>query len=80
VTGVSIELPHEVLAQLVDQVVAKVRAELDTASPWLDRRAAAVYLSMPLSALEKRRDIPCHRVGARVFYDRRELDGWMRDR
>jgi hypothetical protein len=76
--GLSLVLLPEALEQLVGQVAERVRAELDGASPWLDRRAAAEYLSLPPSNLEKRRDVPCHRVGARVLYDRRELDEWAR--
>lgn len=75
--GVSIEFPAAVLEQLVDQVADRVRSELEASSPWMDRRRASQYLSLPISALEKRRDVPCHRVGARVLYDRRELDAWL---
>jgi hypothetical protein len=72
------EIPAETLEQLVGQVAERVKAELDGASPWLDRPGAAAYLGLPTSNLEKRRDVPCHRVGARVLYHRAELDEWAR--
>jgi excisionase family DNA binding protein len=46
-------------------------------SPWLTRKQAAAYLSLPLSRLEKDRRIPCHREGRRVLYHRGELDQWL---
>ena len=55
-------------------VTEKLRRE---ASPWLTRPEAAVYLSLPLSRLEKRKDIPCYRDERRVLYRRDELDQWM---
>ena len=46
-------------------------------SPWLTREAAAKYLSLPTSRLEKDRTIPCHRDGRRVLYHRAELDAYL---
>lgn len=43
-------------------------------SPWLTRDAAAAYLGLPVSRLEKDREIPVHRDGRRVLYNRDELD------
>jgi excisionase family DNA binding protein len=64
----------------VDVIAARV-AELlgarDDASPWMTRAEAAAYLRVPVSRLEKRRDIPQHKDGGRVLYHRAELDAFM---
>jgi hypothetical protein len=69
------------LEQLVDHVVEiaveRLRRE---ASPWMTRAEAADYLHLPLSRLEKRRDIPCYRDERRVLYRRDELDAWLASR
>ena len=44
----------------------------------LRRPVAAKYLgNMPLSTLEKRRDIPYFKIGDAVYYDVRDLDAWI---
>jgi hypothetical protein len=43
----------------------------------MDREAAARYLSLPVSRLEKDKAIPCHREGRRVLYHREELDAYL---
>jgi len=70
-------VPAATLDQIVEQVVARVRAELDGVSLWLTRPQAADYLQVPVSRLEKDRTVPAHRWDGRVFYDRRELDEWL---
>jgi hypothetical protein len=77
VTGLHLELPADVLEQLVDQVAEKVRAELTQASPWLTRAEAAEHLRVPLSRLEKDKTVPSHRWDGRVLYNRPELDEWL---
>jgi hypothetical protein len=77
-TGLHLELPDDVLEQLVDQVAEKVKAELASSSPWMTRAEAAKYLRVPLSRLEKDRTVPCHRWDGRVLYNRPELDEWVR--
>ena len=67
----------DALAEFVDERLANQTATHDAAT-WLDRKAAAAYLSGPISRLEKARDIPCHRWDGRVLYNRRELDDWIR--
>jgi excisionase family DNA binding protein len=65
---------------LEETIRAIVREELErlgNGSPWLDREAAARYLSLPVSRLEKDRAIPFHREGRRVLYHREELDAYM---
>jgi len=65
---------------LEETIRAIVREELErlgNGSPWMDREAAAHYLSLPASRLEKDRAIPCHRDGRRVLYHREELDAYL---
>lgn len=68
----------EALVERIAELVAeKLRRE---ASPWMDRRAAADYLGMPLSRLEKNRTIPVYRDGRRVFYNRNDIDAYMAEK
>ena len=68
-------VPEGVVGQIAEQAAALVLAKLGKLrSPWLTRREAAEYLSLPLSRLEKDRTIPCHRDAGRVLYHRDELD------
>ena len=60
------------------ELVAEASAQSNGAAGWLDRKAAAAYLGVPLSRLEKARDVPSHRWDGGVLYERRELDWWMR--
>jgi hypothetical protein len=73
----TLELPPAVVAQLVADVVERVKAELAESSPWLTRQQAAVYLAVPVSRLEKDRTVPAHRWDGRVLYHRAELDSWL---
>lgn len=71
----NIELPG-----LEETIRAIVREELELSgngSPWMDREAAARYLSLPVSRLEKDKAIPCYREGRRVLYHRAELDAYV---
>lgn len=72
------DLHLAVPADLVAEIVAQVREELATASPWMTRREAADYLRVPVSRLEKDQTVPCHRWDGRVLYDHAELDEWLR--
>ena len=76
----AIALSPEAVDAIVERVADLVLQRLDgkNGSPWLTRRAAADYLGLPLSRLEKDRRIPCHRDGRRVLYHRAELDEYMR--
>ncbi len=73
--NVTIDLPASVI-DLIVQRAAEVVAERaeQKGSPWLTRKAAAGYLGMPMSRLEKDRTIPCHRDNGRVLYHRDEID------
>jgi hypothetical protein len=68
--GIHLSLPADVVEQLVDRVAERVRGELASASPWLTRSEAAVYLRVPVSRLEKDRTVPAHRWEGRILYDR----------
>lgn len=71
------ELLDALDAHVID-LVAEASAQANGAAGWLDRKAAAAYLGVPLSRLEKARDVPAHRWDGRVLYSRAELDEWMR--
>jgi len=72
-----LEIPTAALEQIVGEVADRVRAELGDVSPWLTRAAAAEYLGIPLSRLEKARAVPSHKWDGRVLYNRCELDQWL---
>jgi excisionase family DNA binding protein len=78
--AVNLELPDDVLSELVDRVADRVLERLDRehGSPWLTRKQAASYLGLPVSRLEKDRRIPVHRDGRRILYHRDELDAYFR--
>jgi excisionase family DNA binding protein len=63
----------EVIAIRAAEIVLE-RNDVVKSSPWLTREAAAAYLGLPVSRLEKDKAIPCHRDGRRVLYHRDELD------
>jgi excisionase family DNA binding protein len=71
-------LAPEVVAAIEQLIEERVLEQLGEGSPWLDRGAAASYLSLPVSRLEKDKAIPCHRDGRRVLYHRDELDAYLR--
>lgn len=74
----SLTLPSELVEAIAQRAAEIVVEELGNGSPWLTREAAARYLSLPVSRLEKDRTIPCHREGRRVLYHRDELDAYLR--
>ena len=81
-----VELPPEVVDEIVAQVTERVLASLATVgqtSPWLyGAKEAAEYLGWPLGRVEKlvaADAIPCHRVGRRLIFRRSELDSWITD-
>lgn len=78
-SDILLALPAEALEQIAARAAQLVRAEANAdASPWLTRKQAAAYLSVPLSRLEKDRRVPCHRWEGRVLYHRDELDQFVR--
>jgi hypothetical protein len=75
VTNVEFTLPPETLEAIARRAAEIVLARTDDrSSPWLNRQEAAAYLGLPVSRLEKDRQIPCHRDRGRVLYHRDELD------
>lgn len=74
-----LELSPEALETIAAKAAELVLAEFERErSPWMTRVEAATYLGVPVSRLEKHRGIPCHRDDGRVFYNRDELDNYMR--
>jgi hypothetical protein len=78
-TSLELALPAETLEAIArraaELVLAQATAQTsDNSSPWLTRRQAAAYLGLPVSRLEKDRDIPSHRDRGRILYHRDELD------
>ncbi len=73
--AITIALPAEVVDLIVARTAEVLAERAEQGSPWLTRTAAAEYLGVPVSRLEKdRRTIPCHRDNGRVLYHRGELD------
>jgi hypothetical protein len=74
----ALPLPVEWLDALADLVAERLKLTwISASSPWLDRKAVADYLGVPISPVEKDRTLPCHRWEGRVLYHRDELDGWL---
>jgi excisionase family DNA binding protein len=74
----ALPLPDELVEAIAQRAAEIVVEELGDGSPWLTREAAARYLSLPVSRLEKDKQIPCYREGRRVLYHRDELDAYLR--
>jgi hypothetical protein len=74
-----LSLPAEALEQIAEHAAGLVLAQLgNVESPWLTRKQAADYLSVPISRLEKDKRVPGHRWHGRVLYHRDELDAFVR--
>lgn len=73
-SGVAVTLPAELVDALAEAVLERLADRVDAGSPWMDRPAAAAYLGMPVSRLEKDRTVPSHKWDGRVMYHRGELD------
>ena len=73
----ALTLPHDVVEAIAERAAELVIERIGNGSPWLTREAAARYLSLPVSRLEKDKAIPCHREGRRVLYNREELDAHL---
>lgn len=77
VGGHALLVPAEWLDQLVELVADRLSLEQPGSSPWLTRKAAAVYLGVPVSRLEKDKTVPFHPWEGRIMYHRAELDEWL---
>ena len=79
--SLALELPDELLEQIA-QRAAELVAERQPAdaSPWLDAKAAAEYLSAPVSRIhdlvQLRKLTPC-RDGRRLLFRRDDLDAYL---
>jgi hypothetical protein len=79
----ALALPPEALEAIAARAAELVLEQLGNGSPWMSREAAARYLSLPVSRLEKdaskkgRKEIPLHRPDGRVLYHRDELDAYL---
>lgn len=76
--SLSFELPSEAVEEIAARAAQLAADRLDQGSPWMTRKQAAEYLSVPLSRLEKDKRVPVHRWKGRVLYHRDELDGYVR--
>jgi hypothetical protein len=78
VTDIALTLPADAVEQIARRAADILEERMARErSPWMTRAEAAVYLGVPVSRLEKRKDIPCHRDEGRVLYHRGELNAWM---
>ena len=71
------EIALDAFDVLVARVTDRVLTEVADSSPWMNRHAAAGYLDVPVSRLEKDRTVPTHRWDGRILYNRHELDEWL---
>lgn len=82
-------IPGEVLDTVAEIVAARVLDRLADAtpgadagaSPWVDAEGAATHLHTTkrrVYSLAQQGRIPHYREGARLLFDRRELDQWLR--
>jgi excisionase family DNA binding protein len=70
-----------VLAERVAPLIAAASPPADPASPWMNIKTAATYLDTTEQALRarvKRGEIPVHRRDGRLYFNRHELDQWVR--
>jgi hypothetical protein len=70
-------LPAELVEAIAQRAAELIAERAEQRSPWLTRRAAAEYLGVPVTRLEKDRTVPAHRWDGRVLYHRGELDEWV---
>jgi hypothetical protein len=69
------------LAERLAPLVAAVVAPAEQASPWMNIKSTATYLDTTEQALRgrvKRGEIPVHRRDGRLYFNRTELDQWIR--
>jgi excisionase family DNA binding protein len=82
--SLSLDLPDELVETIAERAADLVAArEAPTAaSPWLSVEQAAEYLAAPTSRLYRlvhMRRIPFEKEGARLLFNRVELDAWIRE-
>jgi excisionase family DNA binding protein len=81
VTGIDLHLDDQNLERLAAAIARHLEHRGNgSSSPWLTADQAAAYIGAPLSrirTLTMGGDIPTHRDGRRVLYNRDELDQWL---
>lgn len=75
----TVELPRELVEQIVDQVLERLRAEQQPARRWLcGAEAAAAYLGWSSQRVYKRlRMLPHSRDGRLLMFDTQQLDRFL---
>jgi hypothetical protein len=69
------------LAARIAPLIAATKPPAEQISPWMNLKSAAVYLDTTEEALRgrvKRAEIPVHRRDGRLYFNRHELDQWVR--
>jgi Helix-turn-helix domain len=69
------------LAARIASLIAAANPRAEQVSPWMNLKSAAVYLDTTEQALRarvKRGEIPVHRRDGRLYFNRHELDQWVR--
>jgi excisionase family DNA binding protein len=84
VTGLTIDLPPELIEQIAERAaeIVAARAQGEAADAWLSVSEAADYLCCSPSRvyqLVSARRIPFHKDGSRTLFRRSELDRWIED-
>jgi excisionase family DNA binding protein len=83
VTGIELHLDDAGVERLADAIARRLEGRIGTGdTPWLDADQAAAYISAPISRIRQLTmggEIPVHRDGRRVLYNRDELDRWLLD-
>jgi excisionase family DNA binding protein len=78
-----VTIPDELLEQIAERAAAIVTAQApEVRSAWLGVEQAAEYLAAPTSRLYRlvhMRRIPFEKEGARLLFNRAELDEWIRE-
>ena len=68
---------REIVKQVVVEIMGATGAIERTTGGMMSRKQAAAYLGISVSTLD-RQDIPFRRIGSRIMYAVRELDGYGR--
>jgi excisionase family DNA binding protein len=69
------------LAERIAPLIAAANPPAEPLSPWMNIKTAAKYLDTSEQALRgriKRGEIPVHRREGRLYFNRHELDQWVR--
>jgi hypothetical protein len=69
------------LAERLASLVGTAITPAEQATPWMNIKSAAAYLDTTEQALRgrvKRGELPVHRRDGRLYFNRGELDQWVR--